>query len=221
MGIKYFKALLPVLSIATLAHADQPGNEVEKPAAPKKDQQLIQYHNRVILFAPFHQGYERIKPDAFYVGVEAYIAPVLNKSDDNMLVDAELRMGYNLFYNGRDHLTPFAAFGFVKDFYGTRHHEHHKPGILYGAAGFLYDHEFTRNYSLGFNAKLMVGGPVSEKHYDWGSPVVGTDLALPFTIRFGYKRHWDYRIEPFFMYLHGSDNAQDYFGFRSNLGYRF
>ena len=215
----YLKALLPILSMTTLGYADQAGGN--QPVNQKKEPHFIQYHNRAILFAPFHQGYERIKPDAFYVGVEAFLVPVANKDHDNSLLDAELRMGYNFFFNGRDHVTPFAGVGFVEDFFREHHRTHHRPGIVYGTMGFLYDHEFNTIFNLGLNAKVLLGGPVSHKEFDWGSPVVGADVAIPITFRFGRNRHWDYRIEPFNMYLHGSNESQNYFGFRSSLGYRF
>jgi hypothetical protein len=220
MRNQYLKALLPILSMTVFGYADQAAAD-EKKSIDQTKPHFIQYHNRVILFAPFHQGYERIKPDAFYVGIEGFLASGLNKGKDNTLLDLELRMGYNFFFKEKDHLTPFVGIGFVEDFF--RHHDHlsHKPGIVYGTTGFLYDHEFNTIFSLGINAKLLIGGPVSKKRFDWGSPVIGTDISLPITFRFGHHRHWDYRIEPFNMYLHGSKASQDYFGFRNSLGYRF
>ncbi len=221
MKCNYFKALLPIFSITILGHADQYTSEEQKSIQQKIEPHFIQYHNRVILFNPVHQGYERIKPNAYYVGVEGYLATVLNKDNDNFFVDAELRMGYNFFLNGREHITPVVGIGYLQDFSKEHHHTYHKPGIVYGAVGFLYDHEFNTIFNLGFTAKLLIGGPVSEKHFDWGSPVTGADISLPITFRFGRKRHWDYRIEPFNIYLHGSNASQDYWGFRNTLGYRF
>ncbi len=216
MKHKYLKTLLPIFLMTAFVHADQGASTEEK-----KEPNFIQYHNRMIVFFPLHQGYERIKPDAFYVGLEGYLASVLNKGNDNLLLDAELRMGYNFFLNGRDHLTPFAGIGFVEDFFKRHDHVRHNPGVVYGAMGFLYDHEFNTIFNLGLHAKFLIGGPVGNKHFDWGTPVVGSDVSLPITFRFGHKRHWDYRIEPFNIYLHGSNDSQDYWGFRNSLGYRF
>lgn len=186
-----------------------------------KEPQYIEYHNRVIVFAPSHQGYERIKPDAFYAGIEAYWAPAVNKGHENSVLDAELRMGYNCFFNGREHFTPFTGVGYVQNFFKEHRHTYHRPGVAYGTIGFLYDHEFNTIFNLGLNAKVLMGGPVSKKRFEWGDFVAGVDVSLPITFRFGYRRHWDYRIEPFNLYLHGSKISQNYFGFRNSIGYRF
>ena len=187
-----------------------------------KPSQFIQYNNRVVLLPPFHQCYERIKNDAFYVGAEAFL---VGSNKNHILLNSELRMGYNFLFNRKDHLTPFMGAGYVEDFY-FHHHAHHvrlhrKPGIAYGALGFLYTHEFTSVFNLGLNAKVVVGAPVSKKHFNWGSPVIGTQLAVPITFRFGHQRHWDLRLEPFNLYLHGSKASQDYSGCITTLGYRF
>jgi hypothetical protein len=133
-------------------------------------------------------------------------------------------------------VTPFVGLGFFKDLRSEHsniwvvedgivtHHHHHskmKPGIVYGTFGFLYDHEFNSIFTLGVNLKGLIGGPVNKKHFNWGSPVGGFDIAVPITFRFGHKRHWDARIEPFNIYLHGTNTTRNYFGFRSTVGYRF
>lgn len=220
MKCNYLKALLPILLATLLGHADQYASEEQKSIQQKIESHFIQYHNRVILFSPFHQGYERIKPNAYYVGVEGYLT-IDSYGINPFFVDAELRMGYNFFFNGREHITPVGGIGYFEDFRKRHHHSHHKPGIVYGSVGFLYDHEFNTIFNLGVTAKFLIGGPVSKKHFDWGAPVVGADVSLPITFRFGHKRHWDYRIEPFNIYLHGSNASQDYWGFRNSLGYRF
>ena len=85
MKHKYLKTLLPIFLMTAFVHADQGASTEEK-----KEPNFIQYHNRMIVFFPLHQGYERIKPDAFYVGLEGYLASVLNKGNDNLLDKATL-----------------------------------------------------------------------------------------------------------------------------------
>lgn len=196
---------------------------------------FIEHHNRIVVFCPLHQAYERIKPDVFYVGVEGWFTGAFSKTY-TVIAEGELRMGYNFFYNGRDHLTPVAGVGVFKDYrehhsyawerdeygYWHSHHTQHKmPLIRYGMIGFLYDHEFNSIFNLGANLKGMIGGGGSSKHFKWGSPVLGFDVTLPITFRFGHKRHWDARIELFDIYMHGFDISRNYFGFRSTVGYRF
>ncbi|MBS0652440.1 MAG: hypothetical protein JSR39_02810 [Verrucomicrobia bacterium] len=209
MKIKYLKLIPFLISMPLLAQADT-----------SEATQFVQYNNRAVMFIPFHQCYERIKNDAFYVGAEAFL---VGSDKNHVLLNTELRMGYNFFFNQRDHLTPFAGAGYVEDFH-VRHHPlqlHHRPGIAYGTAGFLYTHEFTSIFNLGLNAKILMGSPVSKKHFNWGSYVIGTQVGVPITFRFGRDRHWDLRLEPFNLYLHGSKASKDYSGCITTLGYRF
>ncbi len=201
-----FTLALSTLVSATVALQADSAPETEKTTP------FIEYHNRMAVFSISHLAYERIKTNALYVGIEGWAAAAINR-DDKLIGEGEFRMGYNYFWNGRDHFTPVVGGGFFKG--------HVKPGIAYGTLGFLYDHEFTDVFNLGLNAKGILGGPVSKKHFDWGSPVVGIDTSLPITFRFGHKRHWDARIEPFNIYLHGSKASANYIGFRSTIGYRF
>jgi hypothetical protein len=202
----YLKLALSALLLPLFGYADE-GHPKTTP--------FYEYHNRVALFSPSHQTYERIKPDALYWGLEGWLVPTIN---NNGLLDAEFRMGYNFFYNGVDHLTPFAGMGYIENF--SKHH-HHKLGIAYGTVGFLYDHEFGSVFNMGINVKGLIGGQAGKKHLNLGSPVIGADIAVPLTLRFGRHRHWDCRIEPFYTYLHGVNVSADYVGFRSTLGYRF
>jgi len=227
----YLKFLVPVmLMMPLLAHTDEVAQSdsnvsVKAESKPNETPAFYEYHNRMAVFGPFHQAYERIKTDAFYVGVEAWLLSTIAPHRDT-LGEAEIRFGYNFFYNSRDHVTPFVGAGVIHDFREHRvnerfYHYRSRPPVVYGVFGMLYDHEFNRLFNLGFNVKGLIGGPVKKKTLDWGSPVVGVDVAIPITFRFGYKRHWDFRIEPFYIYLHGSQTSQNYFGGRSTIGYRF
>ena len=206
--MQYFRFTLALSTLFSATVALQADSAQQIETTP-----FIEYHNRIAVFSINHLVYERIKTNSLYVGVEGWAVGAINNNNDRLIAEGEFRMGYNYFWNGRDHFTPVVGGGFFKDF-------HRQPGIAYGTLGFLYDHEFTSVFNLGLNAKGIFGGPVSKKHY-WGSPVVGIDTSLPITFRFGHKRHWDARIEPFDIYLHGSKASANYFGFRSTIGYRF
>jgi len=197
-----------------------------------------EYDNRVGFF-PAVLVYERIKPDAFYVGIEAWASYVLTNSrghSDRVLGEVEVRFGQNYFYNRRDHLTPFLGAGVIKDFsrewsetlfflgkilVRSKRHHFQKSPVVYGAFGLLYDHEFNSIFNLGVNFKGMIGGGVGHTHIRWGSTVAGIDVSLPITFRFGNERHWDFRLEPFYVFLNSSRFSRSYFGGRSTLGYRF
>jgi hypothetical protein len=224
------KLTLPMMCLTLLANAEeiaeaeiakaQPAQSECKPACAEQPK-YYEYHNRIAVFCPNHLVYERTKTDAFYVGVEIWRAFALGHRR-NVVGEAELRMGYNFFYNGCDHFTPFAGVGVFEDF-RSWWWRHSGPSIIYGTVGFLYDHEFNRLFNLGFNLKGLVGGNTTShhRHNKWGGVVVGLDTDLPITFRFGYKRRWDVRIEPFNVYLHGNHASRNYFGFRNTVGFRF
>ena len=211
---KFSLSLLTLLSTFGLAHAD---------VAPKKPEpKFHEYHNRIAVFSTNHLTYERTRTDALYVGVETWLVP--STGHNRWLFEAEYRMGYNYFWNGRDHFIPLAGVGFLESL-KDRHHHHNrhfrdKLGAVYFTTGFLYDHEFNTIFNLGLNVKGLIGGRVSGSHH-WKSPVYGIDVALPITFRFGGNRHWDIRIEPFNIYLHVTKGSQNNFGSRSTVGYRF
>jgi hypothetical protein len=231
----FMKKLLKIFLSVLLPFCGYANSESKASTAEKTP--FIEYHNRFAVFTFNHQVYERIKPDAFYVGLEGWITEsmVTNKNHSALIAEGECRLGYNLFYNGRDHLTPFIGGGVFQDL--EKYHVHrverrndgnlwllisrHKlPLIGYGTLGVLYDHEFNSIFTLGMNVKGILGGS-KHSHLEWGSPIFGVDGALPITFRFGNKRHWDLRMEPFDIYLHGSKISRNYLGFRSSFGYRF
>jgi len=211
--MKHLLALAAVFGAHAAMHAD---------AVPKEQSTtpFIEYHNRMAVFSINHLVYERIKTDAFYAGVEGWAVNTFDLfSNSHFVAEGEVRFGYNFFWNGRDHFTPIVGGGFFKDFEKRHEHGHRymRPGICYATLGFLYDHEFTSVFNLGLNVKGICGGAVSKRHSNWGNPVLGVDVSLPITFRFGHKRHWDARLEPFDIYLH----SHHYIGGRSTVGYRF
>ena len=213
--MKYFRlitALCAFTVVSSALHAD-----ITTTATPTP---FIEYRNRIAVFDLSHITYERTKTNSLYAGAEVWLLPVTR--NNQLLGEGEFRMGYNFFWNGKDHFTPIAGIGYLQEFHKRHHCLHkHKPGIVYGTFGFLYDHEFTKTFNLGFNVKGLLGGPVSERRFDWGSTVAGIDVSLPITFRFGHKRRWDFRLEPFNIFLQGTHHSANYFGGRSTIGLRF
>lgn len=250
-----------ILSILLLTHFAANGDEIEITEAEiasiqnqpqpevAKAPSFYEYNNRMVVFSLSTIAYERTKINALYVGVDyweklASIAGNYNSDYPPLgkVHEAELRIGYNFFYNGNDHLTPIIGGGIFYDSnkavrtvenggtlvtvstadekkYAHRYKEFYLSPITYGTFGFLYDHEFNSVFNLGFNAKGIFGQPIKDKY--WGNPVVGCDVSLPITFRFGHQRHWDLRIEPFDVYLKGPQLSRNYFGFYNTIGYRF
>lgn len=226
---------LPLVALSQLLHAD--ATEPTTGFLKKEKSPYIQYHNRMAVFGPLHQAYERIKNDDVYIGVEGWLVPTYRGGKHKAISEFEVRGGYNFFYYGRDHVSPFIGLGVFKDFSEKHTHEYvivnnslvdsgHKkrsnPAVVYTTVGFLYNHEFNSIFNLGFNLKALLGGSVhNKKKESLGNTVGGFDASLPITFRFGHKRHWDYRLEPFDLFLAGNKHSENFFGFRSTLGYRF
>ncbi len=200
---------------------------------PKTETPFIEYHNRMIVFSPFYQGYERIKTDDLYFGLQAWLIPA--GSHHKMLGEVEFLGGYNFFYNGRDHLTPVVGVGLFTDYSIVKHSyyfwddngstaysHHHKNRVAYGTVGFLYDHEFNRLFNVGLNVKALAGSVVGPRRAETvHKTTVGFDVAIPLTFRFGKNRHWDFRLEPFDIYMYRPHDSNNYYGFRNSIGYRF
>lgn len=226
MKPKYLALFLPTALLAFSQYSEENtvAQATKTPSKTATEQTpFIEYNNRMTVFAPLYQSYERTKPDAFYWGLVGYATNVINeKGHYDVFAQADFRLGYNYFYNGRDHFTPYVGIGWIN---AAHHHLRSHNGVLFGELGFLYDHEFNRCFNLGVNLKGLVGGTVgSENHrrHSWGDGVAfGFDIGVPFTFRFGKDRHWDFRLEPFNVYLHGSKHQHNYFGFRNAFAYRF
>jgi hypothetical protein len=226
MKNRYLTLVAVLLALITLGHADEA--ILEKVFKKEKTGTLpppLQYHNRAMLFTPAHIGYERIKLNDTYWGIEAFESPVFNKHKKKSFANAELRVGHNFIYSGANFFTPFLMVG-CAGANSTRHffdidYRFKEWGVVYGGAGFLYTRQFDPIFNLGLNAKLLLGGSVHQKHKKLGSPTIGTDIAIPFTFRFGRHQRWDFRLEPFFFGLYGQKGSVGYLGWRNSLGLRF
>lgn len=222
MNAKVSASFFSFLTLCSLSYA---GQVVEiQPSTP-----YIEYNNRMVCFYPTHQAYERIKPNDLYVGLEGWVL-----AGKKAAAEAELRMGHNYFWNGRDHFTPVAGVGIFKTLHKHAHFageqwifglptpHHTRPALVYGMVGFLYEHEFASVFSWGINVKLMAGAQAGHhSHHNWGSIIGGVDGAMPFTFRFGKERHWDIRLEPFYIYFQGKNALEQFTGIRTGIGYRF
>ena len=189
----------------------------------EEDPCFYEYDNRISFFVPLHLTYERIKFDAFYVGIEGWVEPVFasgsNKSFSmQWIAEAEFRLGYNYLFKGRNHATPFVGAGVIDEFrLGKKGRQ-----VPYGVFGLLYMQEFSPTFNLGANFKGIMGRSIHKHHRrSFGSPVGGIDVSLPITFFYGSRKQWDFRSEPFDIYLHGRHHSRNYFGLRGTVGYRF
>jgi len=207
------KWLLPIVLMGASLHADVVVKDNEVKITTTKDPVPF-YANRVS-FALSRLGYERIKSEGVYFGVDMWYVLTFGPIPFERTVgEAEVRVGYNYFYNGEDRLTPIIGIGCFKDFV-----HHRKQGITYGTIGVLYEHRFSNLFDLGVNLKLLGGN--NQGRHRWGNPVWGYDISAPLTFHFGERRNWDFRLEPFYIQMFAHRSTHNFGGGRSAFGYRF
>lgn len=182
----------------------------QQPVAPQYDNRFGFSFARLI--------YEQTKADSLYFGLDVWGALCSYQSrHDHLgsLLEAEARLGYNLFYNDCDHFTPLVGTGYQYNNMGSFHHAR----FAYATAGFLYSHEFNTVFGWGINLKGLVGqqvGNQEEKKLAWG-----VDLCMPIIFRFAHFRRWDITLEPFYLYMESNHKHQGTFGGRGTVAYRF
>lgn len=180
---------------------------------------IPQYDNR-FGFAPDRLVYERTKNDAFYFGLDLWGGLIFNGNRHHRnnwygrLWEGEVRFGYNLFYNQRDHFSPFVGGGYLYNNVGS----FHKAQFAYEALGFIYTHDFNSTFSLGFNLKGLAGQQVSNhyaKKFAWGG-----DVSVPFIFHLA-NSHWDISFEPYYLYMSFPEHHQGVVGSRGAFNYHF
>lgn len=197
-------------------------------AAAQKPQKAMPASSTIAPVAPqyanrFGFSFDRLvfdhnKPDSIYFGLDAWMSYFFSHSRNShygRLYETEVRIGYNLFYNGRDHFTPLVGTGYLYNNVGEFHH----AKIAYATGGFRYYHEFNTVFGWGLSLKGLAGqqiGKQEAKKFAWG-----VDLCLPIVFRFSHGRHWDVSLEPFYLYVESNHKHQGVFGGRGTIGYQF
>jgi len=182
--------MLPIVSVCCAQEAQQ-----EKPLDMPSDSSIkgnppgrYHYNNRMTVFNIYHQSYERIQPEALYVGVDLWITTTFIHTNScyrkkhNELISiigmGEFSMGYNFRFLERNHFTLFLGVGVFGDsskyyysschsktrFKESRRHSFSLPALVYGTSGFKFDHEFNSIFNLGVNFKALMGG---SSPYGW------------------------------------------------------
>lgn len=182
-------------------------------------------------------GYEYIKPDAFYFGID-FLAAGANKGFHESLKgqsfpqssefagfgNFELRFGYT-FSTTQWLATPFLCIGGYSLGSGSHHH-HFDEKMSYLGAGVRSRYEFSQTFNLGVNAKVFSAIYRDERWRFVGLKRVnhdglwGGEIGIPLTWRVGTKKKWDIQLEPYFLKLDFAE-VQNIYGTRILFGYRF
>lgn len=177
---------------------------------------IPQYDNR-INFSLSRLGYERLKPNGVYVGLQEWFTFLMPWNHySHWMNELEARVGYNFCFEGKDRLTPMIGGGFFR--YSSKNNP---QDIGYGLVAVFYEHTFNRLFSMGLNLKGTVGASKHEKNKNMGNPILGYQVDVPFTFRFGEKLNWDFRITPFYLAMNGKNWDLSTYGFYGEFGYRF
>ncbi|MGD2168708.1 MAG: hypothetical protein PVI40_00505 [Chlamydiota bacterium] len=219
---KLFFFLFSIFLFTVNAYADE--SVLSSPST--QSTLLAQYNNRIsVNFPLIGLSYERIKPNSYYVGIDANIFfPSFNFSD---ITNFEARIGYHFFDGIGHHFILTEGVGYL------RNHEflaecfsyslEDIPEFLYESIGFSYEDEVVIHQFLvvevGVNAQGLLAyrfpakWNASSKEYGkitGAFPVYGFKGSLPITFRFGRQKNWDFRIQPSFLYLASHTVKMDY-----------
>jgi hypothetical protein len=190
-------------------------------------------------FAGLNLGYEHIKPENLYAGIDflyAFSADDLKASYHHHSVSwdkadkgfghLELRVGY-AFAPHNWIAIPFLGMG-TYNVYNIDHHDHQgfKQAIPYVAAGVRSEYVFRDRFHLGINAKLLRSiGANQEFRYKGGKATThdnmwGAEIGVPFVWNIDCQKRWDIQVEPYFLTLDFSQ-VQNIYGARVLAAYRF
>ncbi len=215
--------LCGVLSVMSVAFADgeliADAKKPEPNAAPKTTIEPVapQYGNR-FGFSFDRLVYDHTRADELYFALDFWMPYFFSNNRNNRygnLYEAEIRIGYNLFYDGCDHITPLFGVGYQYNNVG----DFHNAKFAYTTAGLRYYHECNSVFGWGFYLKGLAGQQIGKKEakkFAWG-----IDLSIPFVFRFTKSRRWDLTLEPFYLYMESNHKHQGVFGGRGTFGYQY
>jgi hypothetical protein len=180
------------------------------------DPKPFEHTNRVAFFYPY-LSFEHRKPYNFYINIEGYKLPTFKGN----IAKAECLFGYTLLFHDKDYdyLTIAVGMGVFKFGHISEFDFSNKP-IRYGIIAVLYEHEFNSFFSLGFNMKAL------SRCFEYTSVgykphLEGFEMNLPITFHFGKNNLWDFRLEPFDIYMYKENKTHNRVGIINSIGYRF
>jgi hypothetical protein len=181
-------------------------------------------------------GYERLKPDAFYFGIDILATRGLNGFHESYkgcptprankvgFANIDLRFGYSLITD-RWLMTPYFCYGAYA--FGSRGHRHHiEGGMTYLGSGVKSRYEISRSFNVGLNARIFASIytnyrfkflDINQSNHrgQWGG-----EIGLPLIWYPGSHKRWDIQLEPYFLKLDFSQ-VQNIYGLRLLFGYHF
>lgn len=183
------------------------------------------YENR-INFGLLSVGFDRIKTDSIYIGVDAKLTSIWatdnqSKSALDHFVNGEMRFGYTFLLDQKETLIPYVSLGF--SVFSIQKKLDNVKTWNYGSFGFRHLHQFGEIFEMGYHIKgyhtiqqkiKTINGTKVIKDNRWMA-----EIGLPLVWHVGSEKNWEIQFEPYYlqipnatrMHLVGSKLA---FGFR-------
>jgi hypothetical protein len=116
----------------------------------------IPLHEHRVNFGFVNVGYERIKSDSIYTGVETKLTTVWNTTGTKSkpldhFINWEVRLGYNHSVSDSDFFVPYLGTGF--SMYSVQKLDGNVKSWSYGTAGLKYFHQFGPIFEMGIHLK--------------------------------------------------------------------
>lgn len=189
------------------------------------------------LFGGLKFGYEYLKPNAFYAGIDILSTATLSnfkvhRNGEDISHDggasgfgnSDIRFGYTL-SSGKWMITPFAGIG-AYVLMDERKHGFWERSPYY-SLGLRTKYIVSRTFDPGLNFKTFRTRNFLNKHFrnhrfnmassraGWG-----TEIGVPLTWHMGKTQRWEIQLEPYFTkILYGE--TQNIFGANLLFGYHF
>lgn len=187
-------------------------------------------------FLGLRLGYEYLKPEAFYFGIDILAAGANHGFHESFKGHRipqsdglagfgffELRFGYTLSSN-KWLLTPFLCLGGYS--FGSGSHHHFDDGFSYFGGGIRSRYEISQIFNLGLNLKIF-GSFDTDEHFRFlgikksdHNGLWGGEVGLPLIWYVGSHKRWDIQLEPYFLKLDFAE-VQNIYGLRLLFGYHF
>jgi hypothetical protein len=192
-------------------------------------------HEHRINFGLVNLGYERIKSDSIYVGIDVNLNAFWNpngKVDNTYRLDhslnGEIRVGYNLSLSVRDSVRPYISLGHTV--YSLEKAHGNTKNLSLGSGGIKYLHQFSDTFEMGIHLKGSVG--FAQKRYlldetkdslmvvNVDNSVWVPEFGIPMNWHVGQNKNWEIQFEPYYIQIPNLDRTH-IMGSRLALGYRF
>ena len=189
-------------------------------------------HEHRINFGLLTAGYEHIKPDSVYTGIEARLSSLWLSQEGSSykivnFLNGEFRLGYNIACSPSDTMTPYVGGGHT--YFDATKTGGNIRNWTYSAVGVRYIHDFGNVFSMGLHVKGSMS--IIEKRYELDDNEILKlisfqdnrwipEAGISFIWHFGDARDWEINLEPYYTRV-PNDTTKHIVGSKLLLGCRY